>query len=451
MSYFYCESLTLSKKKTDLTNISSICYAPLPEFKHFFAQCTRQQVRNYVEACLGLNPFHHVLDQIDTPDTREKIIYLMQRATDLGLDPNEIFYSSGPSHFSWNNSPLSHCIAYENLGLLSIFLQSAKREGFHILLNAVDKSGKTPLMFAIKLGWTPIETIQSLVTPENYNQPEHSGMTPIMAACALRRLDIAQILIQYEANRLSLGEIDYSKPTDEQSSQLSPFMHQVHPESGKTLGHYALMRTGTLVDQRKDLNYQETVLNVLKAAGVDGFRDEAAHWNSIVTAKKEGILYLGPPGTTTLISYINFEDFGNRVYLSAKTNEPFLLDMASGDLKAHLSAVFKTFTGISLAKSILSRSQDMIQLLARMGFDFSLEQANGKTTSDYIQGLMNASNPQLISPLDEQYLFKLKPVIAHYLQQGQDDKIRLINTFFGQKSFKPAITDLIVSYSGMTS
>jgi hypothetical protein len=394
------------------------CYAPLAQFKTTVTQATRAQVRTYINSHAGINYFHYLLDQPakKREETKAKVAFLMQHAKRLGLDPNEAInthcQTHMPAHTLWDNTPLHQCISYENMDLIPFFLETAKKYGFEINLNIKDNAGKTPLMFAIKIGWTPVEIIQQLMTPENYNMPEKSGMTPIMLACALRRVDIVSLLIQAEADRLELGQIYFSNPTPEQIVGLAPFLSQVHPTSGKTLGHYAVMRSGNRDEQaKKPITYQETVLNILKAADIDGLRDENARYNCLTNSDRGPMLIAsGIKGTPTQIAHIDIRDFGGQVFLSTLKNKTPLFQCDIGLLKPDLDVLFGGFSGQSLVRSICTNTQAMVNLLGRLNFDFSVAQKNGKTVAGYVDALKNPTFEKFITTLDRDNLFKLENI-----------------------------------------
>jgi hypothetical protein len=391
-------------------------------FRQTVSECTREQARAYVNSHAGFNEFHYLVDQPVEKrfETKLKIAYLMKNAKRLGLDPNEAYDATGQNHIAddvlWNNSPLGQCIAYENLDLIPFFLEKAREAGFEIDLDFKDRRGKTPLMFAIKLGWAPIEIIQLLMTKTNYNMPEDSGMTPTMLACALRRIDIVKLLIQEEANQLGLGEVDFSHLSFEQRAGLSSFIHQIHPESGKTLGHYAVMRSGTLSNQReKGIDYQETVINILKAADVDGFRDLNARYNALTNPARQPVSlegYAGGLQVPTFIAHIATEDHSGKAYLSSHLNEDAImrLPVREAGLEPHFTSLFGSFARKSMQCSILENTQQMIDFLNDLGLDFSIKQKNGKTVLQYIDGMKNPKFEVFITALDKQYLWTLKNI-----------------------------------------
>lgn len=461
------------RKPIDTTDLGQLCTNSLVSFKKILTACTREKMQAHLALMHGQNFFHFLMDREDVPLTREKIKFLFTQAKRLGLNPNERYRTKGlknlPAHCAWDNSPLSHCISYEIFGLIPLFLECAKKEGFEIDLNTRDKEGKTPFIFALKIGWAPIEIISLLVTPENYNLPDKSGMTPMMVACAMRRIDVAKLLIQYEAKKQNLGSINFSALTAKQQTGLSDFILQSHPESGKTLGHYAVLRAGTLPDQKKELSYQDTVLNILKSAGVDGLRDENARWNSIVSPTRQGIpLQEDDGGIPTGISHIQLNDYSNQVYLSARVNEKAIMNLPIEDLHPYFKELFAGFSGISYVDSILSRSQAMIDFLHLVNVDLAKKQKNGKTPADYINGLITSPDRSLIAKSDQQYLFKLKEVILSYVEQGKEakkeegvilnsldqgeepKKAEYVSLFFrSEQNFKPEVTELIIDYCGI--
>ena len=416
------------------------CKVPFDDFKNNVLLWTPTDIDAYKKKYRDLNPFHLLLEAADATkdkiDTRSKIAFLMEHANRLNIDVNGVFNAEGlPVHLDWNNTPLSNCIAYENLDLIPTFLDAAAKEGLEVDLNLQDKKGKTPLMFAIKLGWAPIEIIKRLISPSNYNVPEMSGMTPMMLACALRRADIAELLIQQEAKTLGLGDIDISNISFEQKEALNDFIHQAHPKSGKTLGHYSVIRSGNLKSQQDyNLDYQETVLNILKAAGVDGFRDINARYNCITSILREPVRCqpdIGE-GVVTHIAHIELGDQSGNVYLNSHHNEMLfktIYPCIDWPLKNHFMALFSSFAKKSMIDSMLENTQGMINFLHNLGFDFSIKQKNGKTVFEYIEGLKDGKFETFVSSSDRKYLWNLENIgksmtsssfFAHQIPQNSD-------------------------------
>ena len=201
----------------------------------------------------------------------------MTKATELEVCPNQIWFDAGckKSFFSkWGNTPLHHGLAYESFTAIQWFLDAAEKNKIQINLQAQDSYGKTPLLLAIEVN-APFDLILKLMTDENYQMADIDGMTPMMLACALRRLDVMTSLIEKDANFKGYGPIDFMSITKEQIIHLSAFINQVHKESGKSLGHFSLLRSGTISDQKGEnlpqsdekkirLAKQGCVINLLK-------------------------------------------------------------------------------------------------------------------------------------------------------------------------------------------
>lgn len=394
------------------------------QFKKRFDQLDKSLVQNFIESSMGLTPFHMCLDLIDNEQhqPRDKIAYLLQNLKRLGLDPNTQYspnFKGMPEFYIWKNSPISHALAYENFALAAFFLETAKKEKVFLNLNLKDKSGKTPFMFAIKLARTPLSLIKELLTNENYNTPDQYGTTPIMLATALRRKDIVELIIQKKKELLGITK---DACTEAQKLKLQEFIHQKHPTSGKTLAYFAILRAGTLKDFSKEQSdYQETVLNILKEAGIEGFRDEHAAWNCLTNTSREPMLIIKQlPGTPSYLTHSCENDFSQKVYLNAKNNIEMFIKVGIDDLAGmeHLKLLVKSYSGRALSDSILARSSEMLEYLSEYDFNFSLKQSNGKTLLDYLQGLLiNSDNSMLVCKADVDHLVSLAPLIKKLLPQ----------------------------------
>ncbi|MDQ2993322.1 MAG: ankyrin repeat domain-containing protein [Pseudomonadota bacterium] len=141
-------------------------------------------------------------------------------------------------------------------------------------LNLLDEEGRSPFMIAIKLGIVAIGIMEALITKENFHLADVSQATPMMMAAALRRIDVAKLILQEYAKQQDLSTLDFSCLTDTQLAGLHAFINQQHPENCKSLGHYALLRHGAPEELSKDKRNQLTVINILQTVG--------AQWNANV-------------------------------------------------------------------------------------------------------------------------------------------------------------------------
>ena len=383
-------------------NIMTICYEPLESFKSSISRLFSHDVQAQVEYWEGFTPFHLVLEQLENQETIEKITYLFTHAKRLRINPNgRVQPKTLPKHAWWNNTALHHCISYENFKLVPVYLQQAKDSGFDIDLDAIDSEGKNPFMLALKIGYAPIEVLSMLITAQNYNKPDNTGATPIMIACATRQIDAVKLILQFEANRRGLGKLDFDNITQEQRIALADFIHPQHPQSGKRLGHYAIMRAGSELDMKRANAYQETVLNILKSVGVDGNRDKYARSNAVVTEKRDPIWLRDNPNTTA-ICYSGRQNLCGKVLLATPENIQAVLqnEKVPPQTRQYLIAQKAHFAGISHLESIMARTLEMVNFLASLGLDYSLKQKNGKTPASYINGLVIVEDKSLINPLD---------------------------------------------------
>lgn len=364
----------------------------------------------------------------------------------LAINPNQDWFceSSVVSQFSkWGNTPLHHGLSYENFPGVECFLAEAKTNGMPIDLQIKDRSGKTPLLLAIKV-FAPERLVKQLMTDENYNMADHDGMTPMMLACALRRTDVIELLIEQDAKVKGYGPIDFKAITVEKKMQMSSFINQIHAESGKSLGHFAVLRAGTIHDQIGEniaplmaqladmsnsseietqkkkirLAKQGCVLNLLKDAGMDGFRDEKAQWNCVTNERREAIstaCEIIPSGKLCFISDHAKRDDGGKVYLNSKENVDGCLQWLSRGLEQpdihalHRHLQLLELSGTSLVEGIMSRSGRALTLLKNCGLNLEIQQhAGAKNVHAFVEGLKeHAAAVNLISELDKRYLFSL--------------------------------------------
>ena len=416
--------------KSVLSSEQFSVFGTFEQFKQRYDLLNKAFIQAVIELRGGMTPFHMVLDLIDHSkhQARDKLVYLLQHSQRLGLDPNIQYYPNFkdvPAFLCWKNTPLSHALAYENFDLAEFFLETAKKHKITINLNIQDKSGKTPFMFAIKLAKAPLGLIKKLLTDENYNIPDQYGTTPIMLATALRRRDVVELIIEKKKQLLGISK---DKCTEAQQLKLREFIHQKHPTSGKTLAHFAILRSGTLKDFSKEqADYQETVLNILKEAGIEGFRDEHATWNCFTNINREPMLMIKQvSGTPSYLTHSCENDLSKKVYLNSKENIELFIKWGIDEVAGmeHLKAQLKVYSGRALTDSILSRSADMLELLSTYHFDFSLKHTNGKTLLDYLQGLlMNSDNPTLVSKADVTYLLSLTPMLKKFLSQPESTSL----------------------------
>ena len=373
-------------------------------------------------------------------------------ANGLAIDPNQVWFceNSVASQFSkWGNTALHHGLSYENFPVIECFLSIAKDKVMDIDLGSTDSGGKTPLLLAIKV-FAPERLVKQLMTDENYNMADHDGMTPMMLACALRRTDVIELLIKQDAKVKGYGPIEFKAITAKQKMQMSSFINQIHEESGKSLGHFAVLRAGTIHDQKGEniaplmaplfkssemesqkkkirLAKQGCVLNLLKDAGMDGFRDERAQWNCITNKRRDPISTVGeliPSGQLCFISEHAKRDDGGKVYLNSKENVDRCLQRLSSSLKQpdisdlyqHLKSL--GLSGISLVEGIMSRSGRALTLLKDCGLNLEIQQhAGAKNVHAFVEGLKeHAAAVNLISEHDKRYLFSLPQELLIHAQ-----------------------------------
>lgn len=401
----------------------------------------KEQMKEISKQNDGRGLFHEFLEEIESPELYEKISFLFAKAKELELDINQVWFhqSRAKTPFAkWGNTPLHNGLAYENFQVLEWFLELAHQNQMAINLQAQDACGKTPLMLAIKVN-APFDLMKKLVTDENYHMADKDGMTPMMLACALRRIDVMKFLIEQDAKLRGYGPIDFTEISAEQKVQMAAFINQVHEESGKSLGHFSVLRAGTISDQKGEnlpqgdvkkvcLAKQGCVINLLKDAGMDGFRDENARWNCVTNEMREPFSVKGElmrGGQLCFVSNHAERDDGGQVYLNTKENIDntlmkygMHLERQAPNLYQHLRS--QKLSGISLIESIMARSESSLALLKTCGLNLEIKQISGdKTISGFIEGLKeNVARENLISPLDVKYLFGL-------LSQPQEKPIRL--------------------------
>lgn len=396
--------------------------------------CTRPNAKELYHKLVSSNDgrgiFHDFMEHSQSDELREKMTFLFDKVQDLDIDINQVWYSADHkfARFAkWGNTPLHNGLAYENFQVIEWFFDQAQKRGLEINLQAQDAFGKTPLLLSIKV-LAPIDLINKLVTDENYQMADEDGMTPMMLACALRRIDVMKLLIERDAKVKGYGPIDFSAIADEQKMQMSDFINQIHALSGKSLGHFAVLRAGTVADQKGDnlpkadekkirLAKQGCVLNLLKEAGMDGFRDEHARWNCVTNELREPSSIDSPlmkGGQLCFVSDHAHRDDSGRVYVNTKANIDKCLDEYGDILKIQVPKFFaylksQQFSGISLVETVMSRSENALMLLKTCGLNLEIQQhAGAKTVSGFIDGLkQNVASKNLISELDVKYLFCL--------------------------------------------
>lgn len=399
-----------------------------PNAKELIQQITKQND--------GRGLFHDFLEEIESDELHAKLVYLFEKAKDLELDANQIWFHprrANSPFAKWGNTPLHNGLAYENFQAIEWFLEEAHKNHIDINLHAKDSCGKTPLLLSIKVN-APFDLIVKLISDDNYQMADDNGMTPMMLACALRRLDVMQCLIERDAKVKGYAPIDFSAISEEQKVLMSDFINQIHAESGKSLGHFSVLRAGTIADQKGEnlpqgdvlkirLAKQGCVINLLKDAGMDGFRDESARWNCVTNEHREpcsiqGDLMKG--GQLCFVSEHAKRDDGGRVYLNIKENINKCFSEYARILQEQAPVFFRhirsqKFTGISLIESIMSRSESALTLLKDCGLNLEIQQqAGAKTVSGFIDGLkQNVANPKLISELDVKYLFILPDALLN--------------------------------------
>jgi len=330
------------------------------------------------------------------------------------------------------------------IGMIT-FLETAKKHGFTIDLSVKDHEGKTTFLFAVKMGNVPIEVIQSLITAENYNEPDDQGIPPIMYACALRRIDIIKLIIQKEADRLALDELDFDNLMQSQLARLTSFINQHDPNTGKSLAHFAIMRSGTDEDLKRPKRYQQTLMNLAKSVGIDGRRDENAKLNfptdddgNIIVLSDAEFEYLKDKKAAGLHRRVNLKKLGlsqdsnqfetittplaysNAHYIPkaalATQKNSFILMSKTKGANAHiyqkLPDQIKSYAGVSFIESIMQRTRETIELLTKVGVDFSKQKNGNKTSAEYIHFLTEPRNRKSITKADIDNLFPLLDRLA---------------------------------------
>lgn len=462
---------TISDKKaadreetlTSMVRFYQIAIQPLVEFKQSIESYTAERLSSDFMRDV-ISPLHFIVTLTPHQQSKEKLKLIFAHAKRLKLDPNIRIESSRlsaetPFNVSWDNTPLHHCIAYENYDLIPDFLSAAKEYDFKIDLDAQDKCGKTPLMLAIQMSVISLPILKQLITTHNYNKPDHLGRTPIMIACAMRRLDVAQCLIQFEANRLELGVLDFSSLTKEQRSKLSPFINQKHMASGKSLGHFAVLRHGSPKDQAKDVSYQETVLNILKAVGVDGNRDFKAYWNAITNEYNGVISTLESSIIRPAICHINGDSHVNVACLSSKANQKVVLSLSQffpDSTALYIKKLLESFEGITVAEVILKGSSAMVEFLHQMGVDFSAKQSNGKTPLGYIEGLHKALEggsdaKDSVTRADREFLIPLRFHLKSLQEKYQSQLFKSRSEISTEATASDAKIDEVARRSGIAT
>lgn len=413
------------------------------EYSEVLEQCSPNDMAAYLSTKQGSTPFYSIFDHIDAVAV-VKIKILFKHAKRLNIDPNKQFNPIGfPDHVRWNNSPIHVFIANERFELIKPFLDNARENDFKIDLNLVDRERKTPFLLAVKMGNISVQSIQLLITKENYNLPDSNGITPIMLACALRRVDIIKLILQAHANNCGLAELNFNQLTVQQKCVLSAFINQQHTETGKSLLHFAVLREGIDIDMAKPVDYQQTVLNILKSVGIDGRRDVNAKRNSpindlygVVTfgedekeffknidKKAIQLNKLGLDSDPDQLEMI-FTDLSwngpnkiNNAILATKRNSFSLLTKTMGtnaDKYKNLKTQIFSYKGMSFAADILSRTQDTVEFLLNIGVTANLKQKHGdKTPTEYIETLIK--NADQSSKADKNYIFPMLKKIQTYL------------------------------------
>lgn len=421
----------------------------IPEFSALLEQLKPQHSKTFKEVTGGRTLFHAVFNNKSNQISEAKIRLIFAHAQRLELDPNAQWNPpSLGAQLKWNNSALHFYLSNELFDLAQSFLKAAHDYKFQINLNLQDREGKTPLLLAIKLGNVPLDLIKALTTPENYHRPDNTGVTPLMMACALRRVDIIQFIIQYHAAQLGLGTLNFTKLTVAQKQKLADFINQKDNKTGKALAHFAVMRHGTEKELlEKPDSYQLTVLNIAKSVGIDARRDKKATANSPVT--DQGAPFFASDDEINFyhqmqrLGKLNFQHinirmlskfglekdkkqlglvithltyYGNEkvenALLSTKENAYILTAKMLGHSAAFytdLPRQIKDYSGTSYAESILERTEETITFLARIGHDFSLKQDLGnRTAAEYLANLTLKGNEFAVTSLDKKYLFPLE-------------------------------------------
>jgi hypothetical protein len=431
------------------------------DYLESLSKLNTKDIKEFYKQTGGLSLFHSMFDPNDKKAIT-KMEYLFKHAKNLELDSNAQWNPEGilPNQLVWNNTPLHLWLANERFALIIPFLKMAKEYKFDIDLTCKDREGKTPLMLAVKMGDAPIEIVNALINAKNYNTPDKTGVTPLMMACTMRRVDIIQALIQCHAKEIELGTLDFENLTEEQKEKLSDFINQQHPETGKSLGHFAVLRVGTEDDFKKNDDYQQTIGNITKSVGIDVRRDSKAKSNSpvndtgapIILSKeeidyynnmeKQGLLKVKNINSSELGISIDKKSqlgrvFTNLTYFGDKKPENTLLScientfvLANKTLGNNAStykgliAQIKNYSGVSYADIILKRTSETVYFLMNIGVDFSLQQKQGnKTPSGYIKNLTLKDNQFAVTKGDLNYIFPMeKKIIKHVLEQLSNKK-----------------------------
>lgn len=370
-----------------------------------------------------------------------KLTALFKEAKRLNLDPNKKWSPKNvPEHMGWNNTPLHLYLGNERFELAKTFLSLASEHQITIDLDSQDREGKTPLMLAIKMGNVPADLIKSLISNTNYNQPDNSGVTPIMMACASRRIDIVKLLLDQHNKKQGLKITDLSYLSDEQKLQLTPFINQTHPETGKSLLHYAVLRAGTEEDLKRSSSYQQTVANIIKSTGIDPRRDINAKHNAAINdskaqvvlsqeeidfynkMKKMGLLTTQKIDLRALkltsdvtqlgmvftdLSYRDNDKVANAL-LACKQNAFLLASKTLSDNKQYYTKIHEqinSYAGVSCTEAILRRTEEMMNFLISIGTNCTLKQKQGnKTPLEYLKNLELKENQFAITKEDQNYI-----------------------------------------------
>lgn len=422
--------MLFSKRYKVMTKFHEISHQSLAEFKQSIESLTSEELAREAKNEV-LSPFHYLVTLTPQQEAREKIIFLFAHAKRLKLDPNfridlTKIADNTPDHLRWDNTPVHSCIAMEHYALIPVFLEAAKKNDFEIDLDIPDKLGKTAFMFALQMGVVQFSILKQLITRTNYNKVDQYGRSPMMMACAMRRLDVAECLLQFEVERLKLGAVDLYSLTKEQKEKLSPFVNQTHVKSGKSLAHFALLRHGSFTDQTREDDYQETVLNILKAVCVDGNRDVKATWNALTNETNNVINTADSYVIRPVICYVNHVSQPETAMLSCKanfkyfTNHQQILPLLFTPVTiSYVQDMFKAFEGVSLAEAILKRTPEMINFLQQIGVDFSHKQKNEKTPLMYVEALHRAAKDKFVTKADEDHLIPLRSRLKGMVKKSQ--------------------------------
>lgn len=399
------------------------------EFCDALAQCTPEAMHAYSQNTGSFSPFFNVFGY-DAHEKQLKMHACFEHTQRLGYDVNTTLdYQQfrAVAHVYWHNTALHAYIANECFDLAEMFFDLAPKFDAQINLSALDIEKKTPLMLAIKTARAPLSLIKKLITPESFNLAEATGATPLMVACAMRRVDIVQALLQQAAEVEQCAPLDFTEITAEQKNRLAPYINQQHPENKKSLGHYALLRVGTdACKQKNSRQYQMTVHNILRSVGIDGDRDENATANSPVMAGSTVPIQVSAQAfqlyqqlernggfknvdfseyefvssqehvgiTLTPLTYIGEQNV--RLALLASMRNAFYLSTFREEkpelYRDTVAPQLRQYSGTTLATSIMRRSGEMLQFLINCGLDLSLSQTNGnRSVQEYVSAL-EASN-----------------------------------------------------------